>query len=117
MKQVSKIVQKEEMVTVCDVCRAENPDFCDIGWYMSCKYDGCTDDSGSYNFCSLKCFEDGIEQVKNDVAIDYFSGKPKDDLHNDTYSRRFTIELLNSAEKKDFTTIIHRFLEVEASNQ
>ena len=113
-QHVAKIVQKEELVTVCDTCRSENPDFCDIDWYIRCKYDGCYDDMEKYNFCSLKCLEKGLYTVIKDFASDSFSKDGiKNDLHSDTYARTFSVRFANVRELPDFTKAVHRFLGID----
>lgn len=113
-QHVAKIVQKEELVTVCDTCRSENPDFCDIDWYQTCKYDSCYDEMEQYNFCSLKCLEKGLYTVIQDFASDSFpKDRIKHDLHSDTYFRSFSVRFNNVRELPDFTKVVYRFLGID----
>jgi hypothetical protein len=54
MKQVTKIVQKEITIDICEICRSE--DVCiKWDWYSNCD-SGCCEDWGEFHFCSFECF-------------------------------------------------------------
>lgn len=63
MKKVTKQIQKNIEVTVCDIC--ESTDTCiSWEWNTHCPYDDCTWDYGEANFCSFKHFLEGIKLGK-----------------------------------------------------
>ena len=69
-KQVVKTVQQEIKVTVCDVCHKElpyNDVSIDISWSKNCPYDNCSDDWGSFNFCSYEHFVEGTQKILDEV--------------------------------------------------
>ena len=89
-QQVVKIVQKEEKVTVCDVCRKELPYHSveiDIDWSKHCPYDNCYDDWGSLNFCSYEHFVEGIGKILDVV-----------DDSEDFMMQRLTIKATSTAQ-------------------
>lgn len=72
-KQITKVIQQEVSVTVCDVCRKELPRDdvnIDISWSKNCPYDNCYDDWGSLNFCSYEHFVEGAHKILDVVYGD-----------------------------------------------
>jgi len=71
VKKVQKIVQQEVSVEACDTCGKEL-DYnvkIDVNWNWSCKYDGCADDYGEFNFCSAECLRRGVAKILQKLEI------------------------------------------------
>jgi hypothetical protein len=83
-KKVTKLVQKEETVTVCDTCNKEvgwnNTVELDISWSKNCPRDNCYDDWGEFNYCSYDCFVKGASRITEEIQPD-----------EDFYAQSFTI--------------------------